>query len=196
MKLDIKRVIDDSKRGVQKEIISALIFLIFFILFSVFLLPTEDKSFALITSCSFFGIILIIELKKLIYFLKFIKQPNYELQRSLDNTIFYSEKNYIITEDCIINISKPVIQIFYGDIIFMYKYKVREHDTIGKTEILKIYLKNRSVYEFCIKPGFPCRDDIKTIDFSNIILEKNPNVLVGKTKENKNILLEKYGIKL
>lgn len=64
MKLDIKRVIDDSKRGVQKEIISALIFLIFLILFSVFLLPTEDKSFALITSCSFFGIILIIELKK------------------------------------------------------------------------------------------------------------------------------------
>ena len=34
------------------------------------------------------------------------------------------------------------------------------------------------------------------IDFSDIIISKNKNVLIDKTEENKKILKEKYGIEL
>lgn len=44
--------------------------------------------------------------------------------------------------------------------------------------------------------GFVFEDNVVVKDFSDIILKNNPNVLIGKTEENKRILLEKYNIKI
>lgn len=196
MKLDIFQVIDDQKKCCQKEILFSLTGFVIFILFIIFLLPDDQKLFAITSITILIAVMLYKNVKTLIYFCNLLKHPNIDLQKSLNNTIFYSKENYVITNNSIINLSIPIEQIFYDDIIYIYKCKVHELDTIGKKEILHIYLRNGINYKFCIKPSFPNIGDIETIDFSNIILEKNPNVLVGETDENKQILLEKYGIKI
>lgn len=191
MKLDIFQVIDDQKKCCQKEIIFSLIVFVFFILFEIFLLSNDQKLFAIISTTILIVVMLYKNVKTLIYFCNLEKHPNIDLQKSLNNTIFYSKENYVITKECIVKLDNNIILISYYDIVLIYKYKSK---TKNNRTILRVLLRNNSYYDFIIELNDSYRFQTEVCDFSNIILERNPNVLVGKSKENKQILWEKYGI--
>lgn len=193
MKLEVKQVIGEQKKCFKKEILFSLTGFVIFILFIIFLLPDDQKLFAITSITILIAIMLYRNIKPLIYFSNFLKHPYMmDLQKSLNNTIFYSKENYIITEDCIIQLDRKIVLINYYNIILIYKYRNRKW---GRT-ILRIILRDNSYYDFLIVLDDSYRFQTDVCDFSNIILQKNPNVLVGNTEENRKILLEKYGIKI
>ncbi len=196
MKLDFNTIINDRKNVIIEGLIHNIVFIIIFLII-IFIFYPKGYSFfpfVLIIFCVIFGIIP--NIKELIYLNNETNKLSKIIQEYLDNTIFYSEGNYIITDKCIIEFDRIVKIIRYEDIVLIYKKKNWERHNIMPNDVLFIILKNKKEYWFYTKLRGVRSGDIETIDFSNIILEKNPNVLVGKTKENKQILLEKYGIKL
>lgn len=196
MKIDLNDILNDKKNILKKDIFNLILFYILFCIFIIFFIKDNKKCFCIITCSIFYITILFSKFKAYNYYNKFDKNKFKELEMSLNNSIFYSKENYVITEDCIISIGNYIEKIKYEDIVLIYKEKILEHNTIRKNEVLTIVLNNKKKYWFYILVRDSIRDDIKTYDFSNIILEKNPNVLVGKTKENKQKILREYGIKI
>lgn len=113
----------------------------------------------------------------------------------LKNKILFYSAGYIITENFIIRYS-PVIEIVsFKEIIFIQQKRNLEKG--GISSYLEIITLVKKKFKFLINTsGIIFEDKAIVKDFSDIILKKNPSVLVGKTKENKKILLEKYNIKI
>lgn len=113
----------------------------------------------------------------------------------LKNKIIFYSPGYIITENFIIRYS-PVIEIVsFKEIIFIQQKRNLEKG--GISSYLEIITLVKKKFKFLINTsGIIFEDKAIVKDFSDIILKKNPSVLVGKTKENKKILLEKYNIKI
>lgn len=196
MKISLSDILNDKKNILKKDIFNLILFFVFFCIFIIFFIKDNEKCFCIIICGIFYITILFSKFKAYNYYNKFDKNKFEELEMSLNNSIFYSKENYVITEDCIISIGNYIEKIKYEDIVLIYKEKILEHNTIRKNEVLTIDLNNKKKYWFYILVRDSIRNDIKTYDFSNIILEKNPNILVGKTKENKQKILRKYGIKI
>ncbi len=196
MKISLSDILNDKKNILKKDIFNLILFFVFFCIFIILFIKDNEKCFCIIICSIFYITILFSKFKAYNYYNKFNKNKFEELEMSLNNSIFYSKENYVITEDCIISIGNYIEKIKYEDIVLIYKEKILEHNTIRKNEVLTIVLNNKKKYWFYILVRDSIRNDIKTYDFSNIILEKNPNVLVGKTKENKQKILREYGIKI
>ena len=196
MKISLSDILNDKKNILKKDIFNLILFFVFFCIFIIFFIKDNEKCFCIIICGIFYITILFSKFKAYNYYNKFDKNKFEELEMNLNNSIFYSKENYVITEDCIISIGNYIEKIKYEDIVLIYKEKILEHNTIRKNEVLTIVLNNKKKYWFYILVRDSIRNDIKTYDFSNIILEKNPNVLVGKTKENKQKILREYGIKI
>lgn len=95
-----------------------------------------------------------------------------ELQLFVDNLIFYSEGDYIVSEIGIIDL-KSFDTIKYSDINKIYKTTTNELKSIKKYII--IILHNKKKYKFLISTS---ATSSPLYDFSNIIINKNPNVIV------------------
>lgn len=119
-----------------------------------------------------------------------------ELSNELNNILLYSQNGgYMLTDKFIIpNFSKSQI-IRYGDIVLLYtKSRLRKG---GVDEYLYIVTKNGKMQRFLIDTTSVCVGyDASPVNFTDIILEKNPNVLIGDSEDNLNYILEKYNIKL
>ncbi len=85
------------------------------------------------------------------------------------------------------------IYIKYSEIVLMYNYYIPRSRGIVRRKCCFI-TKGRK--KFKIDNPKTSYEQFSGNELQKLILEKNPNVLVGKTKENKKILLEKYGINL
>lgn len=120
---------------------------------------------------------------------------NVILYDELKNKILFYSAGYIITENFIISYS-PIIEIVsFQEIIFIQKKKSLEKG--GISSYLEIITLAKKKFNFLINTsGIICEDNAQVKDFSDVILKRNPNVLIGKTEENKKILLEKYNIKI
>lgn len=113
----------------------------------------------------------------------------------LDNIIYFNSGRYILTSNYIINLMAEIAFLKYTDIILMCE-GIRFNLYNGHFfKTINIIIKNGKKYKFDIAAISPVIN-LELKDISEIILKKNPNVLVGKTKENEQILLEKYNIKL
>lgn len=118
-----------------------------------------------------------------------------ELSIKLNHIIGHVAYNYILTENYIIGNYSKKETVKYKDIVLIY-YSFSGSKT-GIDKILTIIKNNGKKYSFIIdSSALSWYEDEEPKDFSNILLEKNPSILVGKTKENKKILLEKYNIKI
>ena len=112
------------------------------------------------------------------------------IENELNKTILTSKNNYTITENGIF-IPQKLFFMKYQDIILIYerpKFKSNSLEVYiniitkdNKRFYLPTYTTNMTI-------GF------EYYDLREIIIKKNPSVLVGKNKENKMILKEKYNI--
>lgn len=115
-----------------------------------------------------------------------------ELNEELKNIIYNSKEGYIFTENYAILIGIGIRICKYEQILMIYRDKYLSNKS-GPFESLFLITDNGKNFEFVLWSLFPERNN--DFDLENFIKEKNPSVLVGKTKENKRIMKEKYGIK-
>lgn len=190
---DIRIIRKNLKK--QNRIIDVIIVIVILVtLYSIFL--TEKKIMEvyfpfiiyMLLGIRILGIFRISRIKKL--------EKDSELSNELNNILLYSQNGgYMLTDKFIIpNFSKSQI-IKYSDIVLLYtKSRLRKG---GMDEYLHIVTINGNVQQFLIDTTSVCVGyDASPINFTDIILEKNPNVLIGDSEDNLNYILEKYNIKL
>ncbi len=114
-----------------------------------------------------------------------------KLVSELDN-ILLETTDCFFTNNYIFKI-KDKTYIKYSEIVLMYNYYIPRSRGIVRRKCCFI-TKGRK--KFKIDNPKTSYEQFSGNELQKLILEKNPNVLVGKTKENKKILLEKYGINL
>lgn len=122
----------------------------------------------------------------------FIEKQEYKSE--LKHIVSYNNKGlYILTYNFILMLENT-LAIRYTDIVLLYNYYVfnGRSTSLSYYQLCAITADNKKLYLGRYKKfGL----DLSGTEM-NFIMNRNPNVLVGKTKENKKILLEKYGIKL
>lgn len=110
-------------------------------------------------------------------------------------------KTPILTrDDCILTENNLVIlntylfdYVSYNDIILIYKKMVLNKRSLDQN--LCVLTKKNKIFKFPIYTS-AMLNNIKLDDFTEIIIKKNPNVLINKTKQNLLIIEKKYKIKL
>lgn len=118
-----------------------------------------------------------------------------ELNKELSNLLFSSSsKDYFLTENYLIDYKYMDI-IRYSDIMMMYKRFGINNDTArNPSEKINIITKDKKVvlvqWDMSVKTKERYKEDL--MDF---IKSKNNEILIGNTKENRQIIYEKYGIK-
>lgn len=117
------------------------------------------------------------------------------LKFELEKQIIYYPEDCIFTEHYfIIDFSKKYI-FNYNDIVLIYMKNKCTH--MGIKKYLWIVLKSGKKYSSWINKNDVFNEySFDYDDVFEIFIKKNPNILVGKTKENEKILYEQYGIKL
>lgn len=187
---DIKSIVNDyTKKYVRDNIISEIISLIFVIICNM-------NTFLLIL----WIISALITLKKIRKTIKNVnnvynnltekkkKEINFDLKQPL---LFVPESNWIMTNNNIIIKNNKFDIINYDDIILMYyKLGIKLGKPCKFKQSVIIILKNKNKYKFTVN----VENDDDFIKCSNIIREKNPNVLEEKSKQNIKIIKEKYNI--
>lgn len=125
-------------------------------------------------------------------FRRFIK--NISPYLSQKKIILFDNTQFILTDDCIIDVYRKTFYQ-YNEILLAYV----NHGTDDTAPTLEIFLKNGRYFSYVITDlSNSLVSDNKYLNYNllDILKEKNPNILVGNTKENRKILFEKYDIKL
>lgn len=116
------------------------------------------------------------------------KEINSELKQPL---LFIPETKWIMTDNYIIIQNKKFDIIKYEDIVLMYyKLNIKLGKPCQFKQSIIIVSKNNIKYKFSVAAD----KDEDFIKCSNIIREKNGNVLEEKNKQNIKIIKEKYNI--
>lgn len=129
-------------------------------------------------------------------------KENKLLRNELNNILLYSDSGYMLTNNYIVPYFNKIFSfkinspIKYTDVILLYKSNwVSNPGNIGLSKYLHFITKNKQHYYIVIDLINNCDDD-SLKNFTDIILEKNKDVLIGKTNENKKIIFDKYNIKI
>ena len=112
-----------------------------------------------------------------------IKHINEELNNP--NSFYYNYAKVYLTDNYIVSISLPFCVIKYADILWMYKHVQRTNGIKTNESIILKDMFNKS-YSIA---SMSLSTKAKTEQFEeimNTISQKNPNILVGYTKENIN----------
>lgn len=190
---DIKIIRKNLKK--QNRIIDiVIVILILVTLYSIFL---TDKKIMEVYFPFIIVVLLAIRITAIFSISRIKKlEKDSELSNELNNILLYSQNgSYMLTDKFIIpNFSKSQI-IKYSDIVLLYtKSRLRKG---GVDEYLYIVTINGNIQQFLIDTTSVCVGyDASPINFTDIILSKNPNVLVGDSEDNLNYILEKYNIKI
>ncbi len=212
----------NKTKKIKFSIILTFIFsLLSFVLFYIFSLNQE---YLLILSIGGFSIIILLSLILLTIkreWNKFNSSScllNKKNKSELEKIILYCKGEYLLTENNIFLFSNP-INIDYDNILLIYKkYNIYKYflgesdasslsDFLVSNQSLIIITKDKKAIRLrndsrrflffddikCKKSRFFYSSD-KNIE--NIIKNKNSNILIGNTEENKRILKEKYGMNL
>lgn len=138
------------------------------------------------------GIIcLIINIAKKISYSKNIKKlSRVELKHINDElndpkSFYYNYAKVYLTENYIVSISLPFCVIKYADILWMYKHVQRTNGIKTNEAIILKDMFNKSYSVASMSLSTKAKTE-QFEEIMNTISQKNPNILVGYTKENIN----------
>ncbi len=116
-----------------------------------------------------------------------------EIERGLEHPLEYSEKRYILIENYIILLEYPYKILRYEDILLIcYRY-----ERMGRLEFRKYCYMVTKERSYCVLISSSVAElDYDPKQFHDVIVRKNPNILVDLTKENKEKLKELDGINM
>lgn len=124
------------------------------------------------------------------------KLSTYIEYKKCANIIIYKKNQFLFSDGYIVTLESKPMFYNYSDIIMLFQQKELNGSFCSNiSEYLYLYSKFSKRIKLLVSSSHP-NDKITSERIIHIIKEKNPNVLVGKTKENKQILLEHYGIKI
>ena len=154
--------------------------------------PTEDLFVLVIIFGTIFTILGIVCI--IIHFVrrkkrnKILKEYNrYELESELSspNTKVHEKENIYLTDKYIISSQNGLDIIKYEDILWIYNEKIRQNRVnVGVYLVCNTKFKKRIMIAFS-------RKEEKIIDIIEEISDKNGDILVGYTKENKKLYKDK-----
>lgn len=121
-------------------------------------------------------------------------EKNPILKNELDNILLNVSSKYFLTNNYIVSYFNDSL-IKYDDIVLIY-YKTRAMSAHGIYTMMYVVEKNGKVSRFEVSNTSTTIGDEEPMDFKNILLEKNPNILIGLSKNNKEKIFEAYKIKL
>ena len=116
-----------------------------------------------------------------------------KIERGLEHPLGYSANRYVLIENYIILLVYPYKILRYEDILLIcYRYERMDMRRLEFRKYCYMVTKERS-YGVLISSSV-AELDYDPKQFHDVIVRKNPNILVGLTKENKEKLKELYGI--
>ncbi len=121
-----------------------------------------------------------------------------EWNRILDemeqDSVKYDKKLHLyLTENYVIDVSVPLQIIKYKEIVWMYQHEIKQY---GMTTLRNIILvtKDKKKHTMGSADGFKKQPKKELTEIMEWITSKNPEILVGFTKENKEQAKDLYGI--
>lgn len=125
------------------------------------------------------------------------KEEQIELDLDINQTYFFSGKDYALSSKYIINLKKPKI-IKYSSILIVDK--ITGLNSHGKRsfmcDIVYVFTKTEKVGLILKEYGVLNVQPQYYAGLYNYIKAQNPNVLKGYTKENRKIIKDKYNIEI
>ena len=183
-----KKIIRDFKRNSIITFLILIVMLFFkYVIYKEVILWVINFIFFAVFFCCIGSLVMMHNIKGL--------KNDEELSSELNNILFHILYNYMLTENYVIGHYSKKEAVNYKDIVLIcYSYSGTRNGIYKKLDIINKYGKKYS-FEIGSTSLYLGKEE-EPKNFSNILLEKNQNILVGKTKENKKILLEKYNIKI
>ncbi len=213
MEMNYKNLVNNQKKNYMINIgLWVCIFLIFVMLAFIFIGGFYFNFISLIIwiifflyFCFFFYKI-VESIDYLIAFKKYIKTISQNqidiINEELNHVLAYQKHNYIVTENYIFFLHSKFSILEYQDIVLVgFKTGVSPLPEFGYVNVqfngfylckkLFVVLKSGKKYSLDLR-----KDSYYSDKLIDILVFKNKGILIGKSKKNKKILLEKYGIKL
>lgn len=127
----------------------------------------------------------------------FVKRKQYnadEINAELTNILVETKEGHVFTENYAILLGEFIEICNYSDILLMYK-KSSLAKQLGPRESLFLVTKNGNEFEIILW-SLHSEKNNKNTNFEELLRLKNPNILLGRTKENRELLKEKYSVKI
>lgn len=112
-----------------------------------------------------------------------------------ESTKYYKNFKLYLTDTYVIDISRSLQVFKYEDIGWMYQYELRQYGVLSQRNIVIATKKNKKKYIIANTDGIRKRSKKDVTEIMEWIASKNPDMLVGFTKENKEKAKELYDIK-
>ena len=171
-------------------IILGLIFIFFILL--IIITNIEKNTVILISYFIFSFIICCMCLTKYFSLKNKIYDKKSIIDKELANVEFHAN-DYLLTENYIIGLSNFSL-INYNDILLIHD-PILLGGNISYTKRVYIITKTGKVYSFCYSDSRLSEDAYKS-DLIEFLKMKNNSIMIGANKKNKEILKNKYNIKL
>jgi len=210
MEMNYKNLVNNQKKNYMINIgFWVCIFLIFLIVAFIFVGGFYFNFISLIVWITFFLYFcfffykIVESIDYLIAFKKYIKTISQNqidiINEELKNVLAYQERNYIVTENYIFFLHSKFSILEYQDIVLVgFKIGVSSLPEFGYVNVqfngfylckkLYVVLKSGKKYSFDLR-----KDSYYSDKLIDILVFKNKDILIGKSKRNKKIMLEKYG---
>jgi len=129
--------------------------------------------------------------------IKKISDEDWEIvNQELDDkeTFYYKNAKIALTPNYLIDFAKGIDVIKYKDILWMYKYELRQNGIKTQMSII-IFTLDKKRHVIAALDGFTKKSKVVNEEIMETIMKKNANMLVGYTKENRKKMKEEYQIK-
>lgn len=150
---------------------------------------------------SFVGFVMLISqiiiFSKLKSRMKKISDEDFEiLNRELEEeeSFYYKSAKLSLTKNYIVDFSRGLQVIKYSDILWMYKYEYRYNGINTQLSII-VYTNDKKRHVIGTVVGYTKKGKEINKEIMESIMSKNPNMIVGYNKENRQLMKEQYQIK-
>lgn len=125
---------------------------------------------------------------------KIISSNKEFFDKELNNIIIHTKENFIFTENYVFFLSRNLHICTYNQLLLMYK-TVKCQKGFGYIGYLVIVTKFGKYDIVLYHPQSNLSNIGIEDEIEKVLLLKNPNILIGKTRDNIKVLREKYNIK-
>ena len=121
------------------------------------------------------------------------EEINKELEE--EESFYYKNAKLALTKHYIVDFSIGLKVIKYSDILWMYRYELRQNGIKSQMSIMLYLNSDKKRHVIAALPGYTKKSKEVNREIMDAIMNKNKKMLVGYTKENRDIMKEEYQIK-
>ena len=135
-------------------------------------------------------IVIIIMNKKIFKKIRPDELANIDAELSMMNTSEYANMKFYLLKEYVVDLTNNVVILKYSDIIWAYPYEQR-YNGLLINKCIKVIDKNNKRHDIANTKFLDKNKDEILNNILNNLKEKNPDIIIGFTNENKKIVKEK-----